>query len=90
MKGSLSLKWLCRFFRIEWEYRFWKLAKLFRDREVVGINCTELIWGLGALHCMTQQQPRGCLIDLGNSIPPAREVQKQLLFGPRMHTYEHG
>jgi len=33
------------------------LAKLFPDREVVGINCTELIWGLGALHCMTQQQP---------------------------------
>ena len=33
------------------------LAKLFRDREVVGVNCTELIWGLGALHCMTQQQP---------------------------------
>jgi agmatine deiminase len=23
----------------------------------MGINCTELIWGLGALHCMTQQQP---------------------------------
>ena len=33
------------------------LAKLLPDREVVGINCTELIWGLGALHCMTQQQP---------------------------------
>jgi agmatine deiminase len=33
------------------------LAKLFPGREVVGINCTELIWGLGALHCMTQQQP---------------------------------
>jgi len=33
------------------------LANLFPDREVVGINCTELIWGLGALHCMTQQQP---------------------------------
>jgi agmatine deiminase len=33
------------------------LAKLFPDREVIGINCTELIWGLGALHCMTQQQP---------------------------------
>jgi agmatine deiminase len=33
------------------------LAKLFPDREVTGINCTELIWGLGALHCMTQQQP---------------------------------
>jgi agmatine deiminase len=33
------------------------LAKLFPEREVCGINCTELIWGLGALHCMTQQQP---------------------------------
>ena len=33
------------------------LARLFPDCEVVGINCTELIWGLGALHCMTQQQP---------------------------------
>ena len=33
------------------------LARLFPDREVAGINCTELIWGLGALHCMTQQEP---------------------------------
>jgi agmatine deiminase len=33
------------------------LAKAFPDREVSGINCTDLIWGLGALHCMTQQQP---------------------------------
>jgi agmatine deiminase len=34
-----------------------RLARLFPDREVTGINCTELILGLGALHCMTQQQP---------------------------------
>jgi agmatine deiminase len=33
------------------------LARLFPDREVTGINCSELILGLGALHCMTQQQP---------------------------------
>jgi len=33
------------------------LARLFPGREVCGINCTELILGLGALHCMTQQQP---------------------------------
>jgi agmatine deiminase len=33
------------------------LAKAFPDREVAGINCTDLIWGLGALHCLTQQQP---------------------------------
>jgi agmatine deiminase len=35
------------------------LAKCFPDREVTGIDCIELIWGLGALHCMTQQQPAG-------------------------------
>ena len=35
------------------------LARLFPDRAVAGINCTDLIWGLGALHCMTQQQPAG-------------------------------
>ncbi|MBX6360034.1 agmatine deiminase family protein [Acidobacterium ailaaui] len=33
------------------------LAGLFPDREVVGIHCGDFIWGLGALHCMTQQQP---------------------------------
>lgn len=33
------------------------LARLFPSREVTGINCTDLIWGLGAIHCMTQQQP---------------------------------
>ena len=33
------------------------LARCFPDRTVTGIDCTTLIWGLGALHCMTQQQP---------------------------------
>jgi agmatine deiminase len=33
------------------------LAKLFPDRQVTGIHSVELIWGLGALHCLTQQQP---------------------------------
>ena len=33
------------------------LAELFRDRVVSGIHCGDFIWGLGALHCMTQQQP---------------------------------
>jgi len=27
------------------------------DREVVGIHCVDLVWGLGTLHCMTQQEP---------------------------------
>ena len=26
--------------------------------KVIGIDCTELIWGLGAIHCLTQQQAR--------------------------------
>ncbi len=33
------------------------LADVFPSREVVGIYCGDLIWGLGAIHCMTQQQP---------------------------------
>lgn len=33
------------------------LADIFPDREVVGIYCRDLIWGFGAIHCMTQQQP---------------------------------
>src|SRR5690349_8936772 len=34
------------------------LQKALPGREVIGIDCTELIWGLGAIHCLTQQQPR--------------------------------
>jgi agmatine deiminase len=33
------------------------LADLFPDRDVIGIYSGDLIWGFGAMHCMTQQQP---------------------------------
>jgi agmatine deiminase len=33
------------------------LAELFPDRDVIGIHAVDLVWGLGTLHCMTQQQP---------------------------------
>jgi agmatine deiminase len=35
------------------------LAKFFPDRTVVGIHAVDLVWGLGTLHCLTQQQPAG-------------------------------
>jgi agmatine deiminase len=33
------------------------LQKCFPDRCVIGIDCRELVWGLGTFHCLTQQQP---------------------------------
>jgi agmatine deiminase len=35
------------------------LAEVFPGREVIGIHSVDLVWGLGTLHCMTQQQPAG-------------------------------
>jgi agmatine deiminase len=33
------------------------LQELFPEREVIAIDCTDLVWGLGAFHCVTQQWP---------------------------------
>jgi agmatine deiminase len=33
------------------------LQKLFPERRVVGINCFDLVHGLGTIHCISQQQP---------------------------------
>jgi agmatine deiminase len=33
------------------------LQSVFPTREVIGIDCTDLVWGLGAFHCVTQQWP---------------------------------
>ena len=32
--------------------------KFFKTRKIVGIDCSKLIWGFGAIHCMTQQEPK--------------------------------
>jgi agmatine deiminase len=33
------------------------LAEVFPGREVIGIHARDLVWGLGTLHCLTQQEP---------------------------------
>jgi agmatine deiminase len=33
------------------------LQELFPTRRVIGVDCTDLVWGLGAIHCVTQQWP---------------------------------
>ena len=33
------------------------LKGCFPTRKIVPIDCSELVWGLGAFHCLTQQQP---------------------------------
>ena len=35
------------------------LAGLFPGRTVVGVHAVDLVWGLGTLHCLTRDQPRG-------------------------------
>jgi agmatine deiminase len=34
------------------------LAEFFPTRKVIGIDCVDLVWGLGTLHCSTQQHPK--------------------------------
>jgi agmatine deiminase len=33
------------------------LADLLPSHRVVGIHAVDLVWGLGTLHCLTQQEP---------------------------------
>lgn len=33
------------------------LQRRLPKHEVIGVDCVELIWGLGAIHCLSQQQP---------------------------------
>jgi len=34
------------------------LQRVFLDRRVVAVNCEPLVWGMGTIHCVTQQQPQ--------------------------------
>jgi agmatine deiminase len=48
------------------------LQSLFPTREIVGIDCTDLVWGLGAFHCVTQQWP-----SLSDSVSGKSEKRKR-------------
>jgi len=34
------------------------IREAFPDRKVIGVNCREMVQGLGAIHCISQQQPQ--------------------------------
>ncbi len=34
------------------------LSRLLPDRQVIGLPCLDLVWGLGTIHCLTQQHPQ--------------------------------
>ena len=33
------------------------LEQVFKDRQIIGIDSTDIIWGLGSFHCLSQQEP---------------------------------
>lgn len=50
------------------------MVKAFPTRRIYPIDCRELIWGLGAFHCLTQQLPLAAypkVLDLLRNPPPA-------------------
>ncbi|QRX64984.1 agmatine deiminase family protein [Dysgonomonadaceae bacterium zrk40] len=44
-----------------------QLQLAFPDREVIGVDCSPLIWQHGSLHCVTMQLPKGILAISGHS-----------------------
>lgn len=36
-----------------------RLQQCFKDRPVVPLDCADLVWGMGAIHCLSQQVPAG-------------------------------
>jgi agmatine deiminase len=43
------------------------LSACIKDRPVIGIDSTEIIWGLGSWHCLSQQEPMPLLSSSVNS-----------------------
>lgn len=39
------------------------IQHIFPTRQAIGINCEPLVWGMGTIHCVTQQQPQALATD---------------------------
>lgn len=52
------------------------LAEWFPDRDVIGINSVDLVWGLGTLHCLTQQQPAALHRSESEGMPASAPVEQ--------------
>ncbi len=50
-----------------------RLASVFRDREIVPVDCTALIHQYGSLHCATMQLPQGVFINDASRTSPTRQ-----------------
>jgi agmatine deiminase len=58
------------------------LAELMPSRHVVGIHAVDLVWGLGTLHCLSQQQPAARNAHEGvNRSPGARRQERRMRSG---------
>lgn len=42
-----------------------RLQQCFKDRPVVGLDCKDLVWGMGAIHCLSQQVPAASIAEKG-------------------------
>jgi len=58
------------------------LAELVRDRPVIGIHALDLVWGLGTLHCLSQQEPAPLEVPLGAGRTRA-STRRGIPAGPR-------
>ena len=58
--GYNPLRWDCErqgCFNLKRRPKIEVFADCFPGREIVPVDCLELVWGLGTLHCISQQQP---------------------------------
>ncbi|MBT3922493.1 MAG: hypothetical protein HOF21_07940, partial [Nitrospina sp.] len=49
------------------------ISPLFPERKIIPIPCKILIWGLGGIHCLTQQQPQGAISSTSKEADPSKE-----------------